>query len=37
MREVMIYAGPRMLLAHPVLAIRHLLDEGKDAPARPRR
>ena len=37
MREVMIYAGPRMLLSHPVLAIRHLLDERKDAPARPRR
>ena len=27
MRDVMIYAGPRMLLSHPVLAIRHLLDE----------
>jgi hypothetical protein len=37
MREVMIYAGPRMLLSHPVLAIRHLLDERKDAPARPAR
>src|SRR4030042_363529 len=25
-REVMRYAGPRMLYRHPVLAIRHLLD-----------
>jgi hypothetical protein len=25
-REVMRYAGPRMLLHHPVMAIRHLLD-----------
>jgi hypothetical protein len=29
-REVMIYAGPRMLLRHPVLAVRHLLDERRD-------
>ena len=33
MRTVMIYAGPRMLTSHPVLAIRHLLDERKPAPA----
>jgi hypothetical protein len=26
-RTVMRYAGPRMLLSHPILAIRHLLDE----------
>lgn len=25
-REVMRFAGPRMLLRHPVLAVRHLLD-----------
>jgi predicted amidophosphoribosyltransferase len=25
-RQVMRYAGPRMLLRHPILAIRHLLD-----------
>ena len=25
-REVMRYAGPRMMLAHPVLAILHVLD-----------
>ena len=35
MREVMRYAGPRMLLSHPILAIRHLLDERKAPPARP--
>ena len=28
-REVMRYAGPRMLLHHPVLAVRHLLDGFK--------
>jgi hypothetical protein len=28
-REVMRYAGPRMLLRHPVLAIRHMLDERR--------
>ena len=30
-REVMRYAGPRMLWRHPVLAIRHLLDGRKAA------
>jgi hypothetical protein len=29
MRRVMIYSGPRMLFSHPILAIRHLLDERK--------
>jgi hypothetical protein len=28
-REVMRWAGPRMLLRHPVLAIRHLLIDGR--------
>jgi hypothetical protein len=37
MREMMIYSGPRMLFSHPVLAIWHLLDERKDAPALPAR
>jgi hypothetical protein len=37
MREVMIYSGPRMLWSHPVLAIRHLLDERKRPPALPTR
>ena len=31
-REVMRYAGPRMLLHHPVLALRHLLDGLRKAP-----
>jgi hypothetical protein len=30
-REVMRWAGPRMLLRHPVLAIRHLLDGRRPA------
>jgi len=25
-KEVMRYAGPRMLLSHPILAIAHLID-----------
>lgn len=37
MRRVMIYSGPRIMLRHPVLAIRHLFDERKEAPAFPRR
>ena len=28
-REVMGYAGPRMIKRHPVLAVRHLLDGRK--------
>ena len=36
MREVMRWAGPRMLRVHPVLAIRHLLDERRRAPERQR-
>jgi hypothetical protein len=31
-REVMAYSGPRMLLSHPVLAIRHMLDGRRKAP-----
>jgi hypothetical protein len=31
-RVVMRYAGPKMLLYHPVLAIRHLLDERRQLP-----
>ena len=34
-RDVMCYAGPRMLRHHPLLAIRHLLD-GWKTKARPR-
>ena len=32
MKQVMRYAGPRMLLRHPILAIRHMLDGRKTAP-----
>jgi YbgA-like uncharacterized protein len=32
-REVMRYAGPRMLKRHPILAIRHILDGRVPAPA----
>jgi hypothetical protein len=35
-RTVMRYAGPRMLLQHPLLAIRHLLDERRPVPSLPR-
>jgi hypothetical protein len=31
-REVMRYAGPRMLLRHPVLSVLHLLDERRPVP-----
>jgi hypothetical protein len=33
-REVMRYAGPRMLLRHPVLALLHLLDGFRTPPPR---
>lgn len=37
-REVMIFAGPRMLLRHPVLALLHLVvDERRPAPPKPAR
>jgi hypothetical protein len=32
MKEVMRYSGPRMLLRHPILAIRHMLEGRKEAP-----
>jgi hypothetical protein len=31
-REVMRYAGPRMLKSHPILAVRHLLDGRRGEP-----
>lgn len=34
-RDVMRYAGPRMLPRHPVLALRHLLDGLRKAPLGP--
>lgn len=33
-REVMRYAGPRMIARHPVLALRHLLDKRRKEPLR---
>jgi hypothetical protein len=36
-REVMRWAGPRMLLRHPVLAVLHLVDERRPAPRLPDR
>ena len=36
-REVMRYAGPRMPLRHPWLALLHLLDKGRAVPVLPRR
>ena len=37
MRIVMRYAGPRMLLRHPLLALRHRVDGLTAAPPRPRK
>ncbi|WP_281648725.1 nitrous oxide-stimulated promoter family protein [Parendozoicomonas sp. Alg238-R29] len=34
-RQVMRWAGPRMLLHHPILAIRHLWEERRPLPPRP--
>lgn len=36
-RVVMRYAGPRMLLRHPYLALMHVVDGWEKAPERPRR
>ncbi len=36
-RQVMRFAGPRMLLTHPVLAIRHLIDDRREAPPLPKK
>ena len=33
-RQVMRFSGPRMLLLHPILALRHLLDGLREPPAR---
>lgn len=35
MKAVMRFAGPRMLLTHPILAIRHLRHEKKPVPEQP--
>ena len=36
-RQMMRYAGPRMLPRHPMLAVRHMLDGRRKAPALTRR
>ena len=36
MREIMQWAGPRMLCRHPVLAVMHLVDSRRPPPALPR-
>ena len=36
-KEVMRYAGPRMLKHHPILAVRHILDGRRPIPDRPGR
>ncbi len=36
-KDVMRYAGPRMMKRHPILAVRHLLDGRRPAPERPGR
>ncbi|MBD1558782.1 nitrous oxide-stimulated promoter family protein [Vibrio sp. S9_S30] len=36
MRIIMRYSGPRMLLHHPILAIRHLIHEKRDVPNLPK-
>lgn len=34
-QQIMRYAGPRMLLRHPILALRHLLAERRPIPEKP--
>jgi len=36
-KDVMRYSGPRMLLYHPVSALRHMIDGLKKAPELPQR
>lgn len=33
-REVMRYAGPRMIARHPVMAVRHLIDKRRREPVK---
>jgi len=35
-KEVMRYAGPRMLWRHPIFALRHWLDGRREAPRSPK-
>lgn len=34
-KEIMVYAGPRMLLPHPIMAITHLWSERSPVPGKP--
>jgi hypothetical protein len=36
MREVMRFAGPRMLKTHPILAVMHVFDGRREAPPHPK-
>lgn len=36
-KDVMRYAGPRMIWRHPILALRHWLDAYRETPPVPRR
>ncbi len=36
MRLIMRYSGPRMLLKHPILAVRHLRHEKREVPEQPK-
>jgi ribosome modulation factor len=37
MKAVMRYAGPRMLLRHPIFTLRHWMDGFREGPSLPRR
>ncbi|MCW2255448.1 hypothetical protein M2263_001539 [Providencia alcalifaciens] len=37
MKVIMRWSGPRMLIYHPILAIKHLLDDRKPVPELPER
>jgi hypothetical protein len=34
-REVMRYAGPRMIYRHPIMAVFHLIDGMREKPIKP--
>ena len=35
MKQIMCWAGPRMLLRHPILTVRHLIDDRRPVPELP--
>ncbi|MTD39937.1 nitrous oxide-stimulated promoter family protein [Erwinia sp. CPCC 100877] len=37
MREIMRWAGPRMLWRHPILTLRHLIDDRRPVPPLPKK